>query len=177
MQKITTPINDLVILEPTVFGDDRGFFMETFRAEWFPEHSFVQDNHSKSVSRTLRGLHYQLTRPQGKLVRVTEGEVYDVALDLRRASSTFGQWYGVLLSSTNKRLLWVPPGFAHGFMVVSAAADYQYKCTDYYAPEDEHAIIWNDAALGIDWPTSDGQPLLSAKDSQALAFKDAPVYA
>ena len=117
MQLVETPIKDLVILEPTLFGDERGFFMETFRAEWLPEHTFVQDNHSQSVGGILRGLHYQLTKPQGKLVRVTAGEVYDVALDLRQSSATFGQWYGVLLSSANKRLLFVPPGFAHGFLL------------------------------------------------------------
>ena len=176
MQMIETPLLDLMILEPTVFGDERGFFMETFRAEWFPEYQFVQDNHSKSVSRTLRGLHYQLTQPQGKLVQATVGVVYDVAVDLRQSSATFGQWYGVLLSSENKRMLWVPPGFAHGFMVVSESAEFQYKCSDYYAPEDEHSILWNDEDLSIDWPLAAGQPILSTKDSQAKRFKDALYY-
>ena len=177
MQRVETPIKDLVILEPTLFGDERGFFMETFRAEWLPEHTFVQDNHSQSVGGILRGLHYQLTKPQGKLVRVTAGEVYDVALDLRQSSATFGQWYGVLLSSANKRLLFVPPGFAHGFFAVSASVEFQYKCTHYYAPEDEHTIAWNDPDLAITWPLDAGEPILSGKDSQGQAFKDATSYA
>ena len=176
MQMIETPLADLMIIEPKVFGDQRGFFMETFRAEWFPECQFVQDNHSKSVCRTLRGLHYQLNQPQGKLVQATVGEVFDVAVDLRLESKTFGQWYGVLLSSENKRMLWVPPGFAHGFMVMSESAEFQYKCTDYYAPEDEHAILWNDSDLAIDWPLVAGEPILSAKDNQAKCFKDAVYY-
>ncbi|MFT4854092.1 MAG: dTDP-4-dehydrorhamnose 3,5-epimerase [Bacteroidia bacterium] len=176
MKRINSPIKDLQIFEPTTFGDERGFFMETFRAEWFPGYSFVQDNHSKSVGGTLRGMHYQLNQPQGKFVRVTDGEVYDVALDLRRSSKTFGQWYGTTLSSENKRLLWVPPGFAHGFMVTSKTAEFQYKCTAYYAPVDEQTIVWNDPALAIDWPLADTAPLLSAKDEQGVAFSDAVYY-
>jgi len=176
MKQIQTPINDLLVFEPAVFGDERGFFMETFRAEWFPDHTFVQDNHSKSVKGTLRGMHYQLSQPQGKLVRVTEGEVYDVALDLRQSSSTFGQWYGITLSGENKRLFWVPPGFAHGFLVTSDSAEFQYKCTDYYAPADEHSIQWSDPVLKIDWPLAGAAPLLSAKDEQGVLFKDAVYY-
>jgi len=177
MQFVETPIKDLVILEPTLFGDERGFFMETFRAEWLPEHTFVQDNHSQSVGGILRGLHYQLAKPQGKLVRVTAGEVYDVAVDLRQSSATFGQWHGVLLSSANKRLLFVPPGFAHGFLAVSASVEFQYKCTNYYEPEDEHTIAWDDPDLAITWPLEAGEPILSAKDKQGQAFKDATYYA
>ena len=177
MQLVETPIKDLMMLEPTVFGDERGFFMETFRAEWLPEHTFVQDNHSQSVGGILRGLHYQLAKPQGKLVRVTAGEVYDVAVDLRQSSATFGQWYGVLLSSANKRLLFVPPGFAHGFLAVSASVEFQYKCTNYYEPEDEHTIAWDDPDLAITWPLEAGEPILSAKDKQGQAFKDATYYA
>jgi dTDP-4-dehydrorhamnose 3,5-epimerase len=176
MKRIETPIADLQVFELTVFGDDRGFFMETFRAEWFPGHSFVQDNHSKSVSGTLRGMHYQRNNPQGKLVRVTEGEVYDVALDLRQSSKTFGQWHGATLSADNNRLLWMPPGFAHGFIVTSETAEFQYKCTDYYDPTDEHCIAWNDPALAIHWPLGDTAPLLSGKDEQGLLFKDAVYY-
>jgi len=176
MKRIDSPIEDLQVFEPTVFGDERGFFMETFRAEWLPGYRFVQDNHSKSVGGTLRGMHYQLDQPQGKLVRVTDGEVYDVALDLRQSSKTFGQWYGTTLSSDNKRLLWVPPGFAHGFMVTSKTAEFQYKCTAYYAPADEHTIAWNDPVLGIDWPLADTIPLLSAKDEQGMRFDDAVYY-
>jgi len=177
MQMIETPLADLMIIEPKVFGDERGFFMETFRAEWLPQHHFVQDNHSKSVGQTLRGLHYQLTKPQGKLVQATVGEVFDVVVDLRWGSKTFGQWYGVLLNSENKRLLWVPPGFAHGFIVLSDFAEFQYKCTNYYEPEDEHTIAWDDPDLAITWPLEAGKPILSAKDSQGRAFKDATYYA
>lgn len=173
MKIIETPIEELLILEPAVFGDHRGFFMETFRAEWLPEHTFVQDNHSRSVRGILRGLHYQLTKPQGKLVRVTAGEVYDVALDLRQSSRTFGRWYGVLLSCENMRLFFIPPGFAHGFLAVSESVELQYKCTDYYAPEDEHTIAWNDPYLAITWPLDAAEPVLSAKDKQGRAFKDA----
>ena len=151
--------------------------MGTFRAEWLPQHHFVQDNHSKSVGRTLRGLHYQLAKPQGKLVQATVGEVFDVAVDLRMGSKTFGHWYGVLLNSENKRLLWVPPGFAHGFIVLSEFAEFQYKCTNYYAPEDEHTIAWNDPDLAITWPLDAGEPILSGKDKQGQAFKDATYYA
>lgn len=173
MHIIETEIPDVKILEPRVFGDDRGFFMETFRDEWFRKHvsdvTFVQDNHSKSARGILRGLHYQLQQPQGKLVRVVSGEVYDVAVDMRRSSPTFGQWVGVTLSADNKRQLWVPAGFAHGFYVTSDSAEFVYKCTDYYAPQYERSLLWNDSRLAIDWPlTSDTGPNLSAKDQQGL---------
>jgi dTDP-4-dehydrorhamnose 3,5-epimerase len=176
MKKIQTAINDLLVFEPSVLGDERGFFMETFRAEWLLDYTFIQDNHSKSVGGTLRGMHYQLQKPQGKLVRVSAGEVYDVALDLRQSSSTFRHWYGITLSSENKRLLWVPPGFAHGFLVTSDAAEVQYKCTNYYAPTDEHSIAWDDPALAIDWPLMGVAPLLSAKDRRGVLFNDAVYY-
>lgn len=170
-------IPDVVLLTPKVFGDERGFFLETFRQSEFVtycgERTFVQDNHSKSTNGILRGLHYQLNQPQGKLVRVTRGEVFDVAVDMRKRSPTFGQWVGVLLNEDNKQLLWVPPGFAHGFYVTSDEAEFQYKCTDYYAPEDEHCIRWDDSELGIDWPVSGGVPKVSNKDAEGLAFKNA----
>ena len=177
MKIVETPIKDLLIFEPAVFDDHRGFFMETFRAEWLPKYTFVQDNHSQSVGGILRGLHYQLTKPQGKLVRVTAGEVYDVAVDLRQSSATFGQWYGLLLSSANKRLFFVPPGFAHGFLAVSESVEFQYKCTNYYESEDERSIAWNDPELAITWPLKAGEPMLSGKDSQGEAFKNAAYYA
>jgi dTDP-4-dehydrorhamnose 3,5-epimerase len=158
-----------------VFSDERGFFMETFRANWFPDVSFVQDNHSKSVKHTLRGLHYQLKRPQGKLVRVNQGEVFDVAVDIRRGSETFGQWAGSILSDTNKEAFWVPAGFAHGFVVLSDTAEVIYKCTDYYTPGDEFGIRWDDPDIGIDWPF-DGQPLLSGKDEIAPLLAGAQIY-
>lgn len=176
MELIETSIPDVKIIRPRVFGDDRGFFIETFRASWLPEYEFVQDNHSKSVRNTLRGLHYQLQKPQGKLVRVTQGEVFDVAVDLRASSDTFGQWEGHVLTAENKDMLWVPPGFAHGFLVLSETAEFQYKCTGYYAPDDEHSIVWNDQDLGIDWPLEGAQPLLSDKDRQGLSFKEAAHY-
>lgn len=158
-----------------VFSDERGFFMETFRANWFPDVSFVQDNHSKSVKHTLRGLHYQLKHPQGKLVRVNQGEVFDVAVDIRRGSETFGQWAGSILSDTNKEAFWVPAGFAHGFVVLSDTAEVIYKCTDYYTPGDEFGIRWDDPDIGIDWPF-DGQPLLSGKDEIAPLLAGAQIY-
>ena len=178
---IPTELPQVLLLQPRVFADERGFFFESFNQREFNQATgldlvFVQDNHSKSMKRTLRGLHYQFNQPQGKLVQATVGEVFDVAVDLRRSSKTFGQWYGVVLSSENKRMLWVPPGFAHGFMVLSESAEFQYKCTDYYAPEDEHGILWNDPDLAIDWPLAAGEPILSAKDSQAKSFKDAVYY-
>jgi len=173
-------IPDVVLMTPRVFGDDRGFFMETFRHSEFVkhcgEHTFVQDNHSKSGHGILRGLHYQLRQPQGKLVRVTHGEVYDVAVDLRRGSPTFGQWVGALLNADNRQMLWVPPGFAHGFYVTSEEAEFQYKCTDYYAPGDEYSLHWNDAELAIDWPLVSGEPITSAKDEQGSSLADAPVF-
>ena len=179
MQCINTAIPDVKIIEPKVFGDERGFFLETFRNDWFQEHvanvTFVQDNHSKSSHGILRGLHYQLENTQGKLVRVTSGEVYDVAVDMRKSSPTFGQHVGVVLSGENKRQLWVPEGFAHGFYVMSESAEFVYKCTDYYAPQHEVSLLWNDPALNIQWPLMDGKmPSLSAKDEVGLLFKDAP---
>jgi len=181
MRYIDTAIADVKIIEPTVFGDERGFFMETFRVDEFTVHcaerTFVQDNHSKSSHGILRGLHYQLKNTQGKLVRVTSGEVYDVAVDMRKSSSTYGQHVGVVLSGENKRQLWVPEGFAHGFYVMSDSAEFVYKCTDYYAPEHEVSLLWNDPALNIQWPLVDEKaPSLSAKDEAGLLFKDAPTF-
>ena len=183
MKLIPTAIPDVLIFEPTLHGDHRGFFMETWRESTFadiaPGLRFVQDNHSKSGKGILRGLHYQLTQPQGKLVRVIAGEIYDVAVDMRRASPTFGQWVGVMLSADNHRQLWVPPGFAHGFLVTSDSAEMVYKCTDYYAPQDEHSLRWNDPALGIDWPLAGlgmPEPVLSTKDRDGRLFADALVY-
>ena len=181
MNYIDTAIPDVKIIEPSVFGDDRGFFMETFRVDQFTKEcaqkTFVQDNHSKSNHGILRGLHYQLKNTQGKLVRVTSGEVYDVAVDMRKESPTYGQHVGVVLSGENKRQLWVPEGFAHGFYVMSESAEFVYKCTDYYAPEHEVSLLWNDPALNIQWPLVDGnEPSLSAKDKVGLLFKDAPAF-
>jgi dTDP-4-dehydrorhamnose 3,5-epimerase len=181
MNVIPTPIEGLLVVEPTVFGDDRGFFFESFNVQRFAELSgvtlsFVQDNHSRSARGVLRGLHYQVRQPQGKLVRVTAGSVFDVAVDLRRSSPTFGQWYGLELSAENKRQLWIPPGFGHGFAVTGEFAEFLYKTTDYYAPEHERAILWNDPAIGIEWPL-DGMPLLSAKDQKAVLLADAEVFA
>ncbi len=181
MNIIETPIPEVKIIEPDVFGDARGFFMETWNQSDFQRHgldvSFVQDNHSRSPQGILRGLHYQLQQTQGKLVRVVTGKVFDVAVDIRRTSPTFGQWTGVELSEENQRMLWVPPGFAHGFYVMSQQADFLYKCTDVYAPEYERCIRWDDADIGIQWPLVDGQdPLLSDKDRQGLAFADAEVF-
>ena len=180
MQAISTKLPGVIILEPKVFGDPRGFFFESFNARAFAEttglqREFVQDNHSRSAKGVLRGLHYQVQQAQGKLVRVTAGEVYDVAVDLRRSSSTFGNWVGVHLSAENKRQLWVPEGFAHGFVVLSEFADFLYKTTDYYAPEHERCIRWDDPSLAIDWPL-DGTPQLSAKDQAGLNFVDAQVF-
>ena len=180
MKIIETAIPDVLILEPTVHGDERGYFMETFRDSVFAdrgiEATFVQDNQSKSVQGTLRGLHYQLQYPQGKLARIVFGEVFDVAVDLRKSSKTFGQSVGVILSAKNKKQLWVPPGFAHGFYVLSESAELFYKCTDYYHPEDDHSLQWNDPALQIEWPLLAAEPLLSEKDRNAKTFADAPVY-
>lgn len=173
-------IPDVVLLTPKVFGDERGFFLETFRQSEFQKHcgnySFVQDNHSKSAKGILRGLHYQLENPQGKLVRVTRGEVFDVAVDMRKSSPTFGEWVGVTLSEDNKQMLWVPPGFAHAFYVTSDEAEFQYKCTDYYAPGDEYSILWNDPDLAIDWPLNGDEPRVSEKDAAGLAFARAPFF-
>lgn len=181
MNVIKTDIQDVLIIEPKVFGDDRGFFFESFNAKAFEsvtglKRQFVQDNHSKSVKNVLRGLHYQVKQPQGKLVRVVQGEVFDVAVDLRKSTKTFGQWVGVHLSAENKRQFWIPEGFAHGFVVLSDSAEFLYKTTDYYAPEHERCIIWNDSTLNIEWPIETA-PSLSAKDAQGLGFGDAEVFA
>ncbi len=181
MNVIKTKLNDVLIFEPKVFGDERGFFMETFRQDMFSQHTgvpeLVQDNHSKSAQGILRGLHYQTEHTQGKLVRATQGSVYDVAVDLRKSSSTFGQWIGVELSAENKRQLWVPAGFAHGFYVTSEQAEFVYKCSDYYYPQSEISIKWDDPELGIAWPLVEGAaPNLSAKDAQGMAFADAPKF-
>ena len=176
-----TQIPDVLIIEPTVFGDSRGFFFESYNHRTFQELtgltvSFVQDNHSRSSCHVLRGLHYQIQQAQGKLVRVVSGEVFDVAVDIRRSSPSFGQWVGEYLSAENKRQLWIPSGFAHGFLVVSDAAEFLYKTTDYYAPEHERCIRWNDPDLAIDWPVK-GVPMVSAKDEQGVLLKDAEVFA
>jgi len=178
-----TDIPDVFILEPRVFGDARGFFFESFNAKAFREATgvtadLVQDNHSKSARGVLRGLHYQIQQPQGKLVRVVSGEVYDVAVDLRRSSPTFGRWVGTHLSGDNKRQFWVPAGFGHGFIVLSETAEFLYKTTDYYSPAHERAIVWNDPDLAIDWPLPEGlvEPLLSDKDRRASRFKDAELF-
>jgi len=178
---ISTEIPGVIIVEPDVFGDHRGFFMESWHAEKFVEagidEQFVQDNHSRSNQGILRGLHYQIEQPQGKLVRVLSGEVFDVAVDLRRDSPTFGKWFGMTLNDIDKKMLWVSPGFAHGFYVVSEQADFFYKCTELYAPEHERAIRWDDPDLAIDWPIASGQePVLAPKDAAAKSFKDAEVY-
>ena len=164
-----------VIIEPRVFGDERGFFLETFQAVRYEQEAgidlpFVQDNHSRSARGVLRGLHFQKTKPQGKLVRVVRGEVYDVAVDIRKGSATFGQWEGVILSEDNKKQFWVPPGFAHGFVVLSDTADFEYKCTDYYDPSDEGSILWSDPDLNIPWPIAN--PVLSTKDESAKRLVD-----
>lgn len=175
----STPIPGLLLLEPAVYGDARGFFMETWRESFFTEHGiphhFVQDNHSRSLRGTLRGLHYQLEYPQGKLVRVVRGEVFDVAVDLRHQSATFGQWFGAPLSEDNRRQLWIPPGFAHGFYVLSESADLCYKCTEYYHPEDDHSLLWDDPEIGIEWPLLDPSPILSERDRNAPPLAQAPL--
>lgn len=181
MKILDTTIPDVKIIEPKVFGDERGFFLETFREDWFKENiadvNFVQDNHSKSQHGILRGLHYQMEHTQGKLVRVTQGEVFDVAVDMRKSSPTYGQWFGTLLSAENKRQLWVPAGFAHGFYVTSESAEFVYKCTDYYCPQSEVSLCWNDKQLNINWPLIDGKlPLLSDKDADGLPFTKAPTF-
>ena len=174
MQIIDTKIQGAVIIEPKVYGDHRGFFLETYRDQQYRDQAkielpFVQDNHSRSSRGALRGLHFQKTKPQGKLVRVVRGEVFDVGVDLRKDSPTFGNWIGVWLSEDNHRQLWLPPGLAHGFVVTSDSADFEYKCTDYYDPNDEGCLIWNDPDIGIDWPSE--SPLLSDKDKAGLSFK------
>jgi len=179
MNVIQTTLPDVLLLEPRVYGDARGFFMESYNKRVFAELGlkveFVQDNHSRSGRNVLRGLHYQIVQPQGKLVRVVRGVVFDVAVDLRRGSPTFGRWEGVELSEDNKRMLWIPPGFAHGFLVLSESADFLYKTTDFYAPEHERCIRWDDPDIGIAWPLS-GEPILSAKDSQGKRLREAEVY-
>jgi len=180
MQAIKTSIPEVIIFEPKVFGDERGFFYESFNEKVFKQATglnidFVQDNHSKSAKNVLRGLHYQTEHAQGKLVRVTQGEVFDVAVDLRQSSSTFGQWVGKKLSAENKHMIWVPAGFAHGFVVLSEMAEFLYKTTDFYSHEHEISIQWNDADIGIDWPL-DEEPSLSVKDKDGLAFSEAPYF-
>ncbi len=176
MNVIRTTIPEVLIFEPKVFGDERGFFFESFNYKQFLEATnsdvhFVQDNHSKSAKNVLRGLHYQIEHAQGKLVRVVQGEVFDVAVDMRASSPTFGQWEGTRLSAENKRQMWVPPGFAHGFLVLSDTAEFLYKTTDFYAPQYECCLKWDDSAIGIEWPLQ-GAPLLSGKDQQGLSLQD-----
>ena len=180
MNIVKTALPEVLIIEPKVFGDERGFFFESFNHRLFQEKTglnptFVQDNHSRSAKNVLRGLHYQIKQPQGKLVRVTVGEVFDVAVDVRKNSLTFGKWAGTILSAENKRQLWVPPGFAHGFLVLSESADFLYKASDYYAPEHERSIIWNDPDIGIDWPLQD-EPILAPKDRAGLSLKEAELF-
>ena len=179
MQFEATPLNGVYLLTPAVHGDERGFFIESWNAQVFRDAgfdlTFVQDNHSRSKGGILRGLHYQTRHTQGKLVRATVGSVFDVAVDLRRDSPTLGQWYGTTLDATRHQMLWIPPGFAHGFYVTSEFAEFQYKCTDRYDPESEISIAWNDPDLAIEWPLIDGEaPSLSAKDEQGLSFAEAP---
>jgi len=180
MQIVQTAIPEVLIIEPQVYGDERGFFFESFNQQKFEaltgvKTDFVQDNHSRSAVNVLRGLHYQIQQPQGKLVRVVAGEVFDVAVDLRRQSATFGKWVGVVLSADNKRQLWVPPGFAHGFLVLKEGTEFLYKTTDYYAPQHERCIRWNDPEIGIEWPLA-STPALSAKDQLGLDFSKADVF-
>ena len=177
MKATRLAIPDVVLIEPKVFGDDRGFFLESFNQRAFDEatgtsHQFVQDNHSRSSRGVLRGLHYQIQNPQGKLVRVVNGAVFDVAVDMRKSSPTFGQWVGAELSADNRHQLWVPPGFAHGFLVLSVFADFLYKATDYYAPEHERSVAWNDPSIDIAWPNAGTAPTLSSKDANALLLKE-----
>lgn len=180
MQVISTEIPDVKILEPKVWGDDRGFFFESFNQKAFSEKvgihcDFVQDNHSFSPKNVLRGLHYQIQNPQGKLVRVVSGEVFDVAVDIRKNSPTFGKWVGVILSSANKRMLWIPVGFAHGFLVLSQHADFLYKTTNFYDPKSERSIRWDDAEIGVSWPLKEA-PILSPKDINGTPFREAEVF-
>ena len=180
MKTIPTKIPDVIIIEPRVFGDERGFFLESYNQKAFTEKAnisatFVQDNHSRSVKNVLRGLHYQIQQPQGKLVRAIVGTVLDVAVDIRQSSPTFGQWVSCLLSAENKRQVWVPPGFAHGFLVVSDVAEVLYKTSDYYAPQHERTLLWNDPGLGIEWDLTT-EPILSAKDQAGQPLKTAEVY-
>lgn len=181
MNVVKTSIPDVIIFEPKVFGDDRGFFYESFNAKMFEQATglnlhFVQDNHSKSAKNVLRGLHYQIEQAQGKLVRVTQGEVFDVAVDLRASSPTFGKWESTILSNENKRQMWIPPGFAHGFLVLSETAEFLYKTTDFYAPQHECCLKWDDPTVAIQWPTHTS-PMLSAKDANGLSLQDAKKFA
>ncbi len=180
MRAVPTAIPEVLVLEPKVFGDQRGFFFESFNARVFEQvtgvkRNFVQDNHSASVKNVLRGLHYQICNPQGKLVRVVQGEVFDVAVDLQRSSPTFGHWVGVRLSAENKKELWIPEGFAHGFLTLSETAEFLYKATDYYAPQHERSVLWNDPALGIRWPI-DTPPILAAKDASGHCLAQAECF-
>ena len=180
MKVVPTAIPDVMIFEPRVFGDERGFFLESWNAREFDNAvgvkvRFVQDNHSRSRRGVLRGLHYQVKQPQGKLVRIAKGRVFDAVVDLRKSSATFGQWVGTELSEDNHRQFWIPPGFAHGFLVLSESADFIYKATDYYAPEHERCLIWNDPAVGINWPVN-MEPILSAKDRAGLPLRDVEVF-
>ncbi|WP_028634708.1 dTDP-4-dehydrorhamnose 3,5-epimerase [Pseudomonas parafulva] len=181
MKATQQAIPEVILFEPNVFGDERGFFFESFNQKVFDEVvgrpvNFVQDNHSRSVKGVLRGMHYQIQQPQGKLVRVVQGEVFDVAVDMRKSSKTFGKWVGVHLSAENKRQLWVPEGFAHGFVVLSETAEFLYKTTDFYAPQYDRSLAWNDPTVAIEWPY-EGEPALSSKDQKASAFVDADAYA
>lgn len=182
MNAVPTAIADVIVFEPKVFGDARGFFFESFNQKVFEDavgkhYDFVQDNHSKSSKGVLRGLHYQIEQAQGKLVRVVAGEVFDVAVDIRRSSPTFGQWVGQHLSGENKKQMWVPPGFAHGFLVLSDTAEFLYKTTDFYAPAHERCLSWNDSTINIQWPDIGTAPLLSAKDQQGLSIHQAEIFA
>lgn len=182
MKVLETGLPEVKLIEPAVHGDERGFFMETWNAQAFAaagiDAGFVQDNHSRSARGVLRGLHYQIVRPQGKLVRVVAGRVFDVAVDIRRSSPSFGRWTGVELSAENKHMLWVPPGFAHGFLVLEDGTDLVYKCTDFYAPEHDRSILWSDPAIGIDWPVAGiGRPLISAKDAAGSPLAGAETFA
>jgi len=183
MKATPTAIADVVLLEPKIFGDERGFFLESYSERTFQQLGlptrFVQDNHSKSIRGVLRGLHYQLGVPQGKLVRALQGEIFDVTVDLRRSSPTFGKWVGAILNDKNRHMLWVPPGFGHGFMVLSDSAEVAYKASEFYAPEHERSIVWNDPAIGIEWPLDridPSGPVLSAKDAAGQRLNDAEVY-
>lgn len=181
MNVLPTSIPEVLILEPKVFGDERGFFFESFNQKVFTDKTgvtaeFVQDNHSRSRQGVLRGLHYQIEQVQGKLLRVVEGEIFDVAVDIRKGSPTFGQWVGCVISAENKRQFWVPPQFAHGFLVLSDVAEVLYKTTDYYSPQHERSILWNDPDLGIEWPLNGIEPILSAKDQDGKPFKSADVF-
>jgi len=180
VELIETAIEGVLIIEPKVFGDERGFFLETWNARTFAQAGldldFVQDNHSRSARGVLRGLHYQQPNPQGKLVRVTAGVVYDVAVDMRKSSPTFGKWVGVELSAANKRMFWMPPGIAHGFLSLEDGTDFLYKCTGYYDPSNEHSLLWNDPAIGVEWPLEGIEPQLSAKDEAGIPFASAVTF-